>query len=238
MEYQITDNQAQIRIYSRKESAVFCKTHEDFGGLSNMAGGYKLHLDGVEILTSEVLYQACRYPHLPAVQKVIVGQRSSMTAKMKSKSHYQDSRLDWDRVRVNVMRWSLQVKLVQNWEAFGKLLESTGNLPIVELSRRDDFGGAKVVEDELIGVNVLGRLLMELRQKYLLYKDIGFDVEPLGIVDFLFLEKPIGAISGTILTALDSKHLLANETIRVKTSVKEERVAVLFGNYSQTQFGL
>jgi hypothetical protein len=63
------------------------------------------------------------------------------------------------------MRWCLRVKLVQNWEKFGQLLLQTGDKPIVEDSSKDDFWGAIPTEDnQLVGANVLGRLLMELRE--------------------------------------------------------------------------
>ncbi|HLH61465.1 MAG TPA: NADAR family protein [Ktedonobacteraceae bacterium] len=115
------------RTYRRNECAVFLKTAEQYGGLSNMAGGYPLLINGVRILTSEALYQACRFPHLPEVQKLIIGQKSPMAAKMKSKPYRKDSRPDWDSIRVHVMRWCLRVKLVQHWENFGELLLSTGD---------------------------------------------------------------------------------------------------------------
>ena len=64
------------------------------------------------------------------------------------------------------MRWSLQVKLAQNWDKFSEALLETGDMPIVEHSRRDDFWGAKPIDSEtLIGTNALGRLLMELRER-------------------------------------------------------------------------
>src|SRR5687767_3540817 len=155
----------QVRTYDRASSVVFLKTHEAFGGLSNMAGGFPLHVQGTRIHTSEALYQACRFPHLPEVQRLIIGQASPMTAKMKSKPHRKDSRPDWDRVRVRVMRWCLRVKLAQNWAKFSELLLRTGVRPIVEESRKDDFWGAKPVDEQsLVGMNVLGRLLMELRE--------------------------------------------------------------------------
>jgi type I restriction enzyme S subunit len=34
---------------------------------------------------------------------------------MRSKPFRKDSRPDWDAVRVKIMRWSLRVKLTQNW---------------------------------------------------------------------------------------------------------------------------
>jgi len=39
------------------------ETKEAFGGLSNMAGGYGLQVNGIHIPSSEALYQACRFPH-------------------------------------------------------------------------------------------------------------------------------------------------------------------------------
>jgi ribA/ribD-fused uncharacterized protein len=153
------------RTYCKKDCVTFRKTNEAFGGLSNMAGGYPLLVNGVRILTSEALYQACRFPHLPDVQRMIIAERSPMTAKMKSKPYRNQSRSDWDSVRVKIMRWCLRVKLAQNWERFSSLLLSTGDRPIVEDSRKDNFWGAIPVDGEtLTGANVLGRLLMELRE--------------------------------------------------------------------------
>jgi len=71
--------------YQRDECAIFLKTAERFGGLSNMAGGYALSINGIRIPTSEALYQACRFPDKPELQKIIIGQKSPMTAKMKPK---------------------------------------------------------------------------------------------------------------------------------------------------------
>jgi type I restriction enzyme S subunit len=184
----------QVRTYSRSESVVFLKTDEPFGGLSNMAGGYPIRVNGIRILTSEALYQACRFPHLPDVQRMIIGENSPMTAKMRSKPYRKDSRRDWDQVRVRIMRWCLRMKLASNWSAFSELLLRTGDRPIVEQSRKDDFWGAKAVcdGDTLVGMNVLGRLLMELREQV---KELGRDaflrVELPGIPDFQLLGRPI-----------------------------------------------
>lgn len=183
---------SQIRTYQRSDCVTFRKTKEVFGGLSNMAGGYPLKVNGVNILTSEALYQACRFPHLPDVQKLIIAQNSPMTAKMKSKPYRNQSRSDWDKVRVNVMRWCLRVKLVQNWDKFGQLLLDTGDKAIVEDSSKDDFWGAIPTDDhELIGVNALGRLLMELRENLKNNPDSLKVVQPLTIDNFLLLDKPI-----------------------------------------------
>jgi type I restriction enzyme S subunit len=152
------------QLYQRQNCAVFYKTKERYGELSNMAGGYPLSVNGLRILTSEALYQACYFPHLPEVQRLIIAQKSPMSAKMQRKKYRKDARPDWDAVRVPIMMWCLQVKLAQHWERFGALLHSTGDRPIVEQSRRDDFWGAKLIDDDtLSGANVLGQLLMHLR---------------------------------------------------------------------------
>jgi type I restriction enzyme S subunit len=188
---------SQVRTYQPAESAVFLKTTERFGGLSNMAPGFPIVLNGVRIRTSEALYQACRFPRRPDVQRQIIDDPSPMTAKMRSKPFRSETRPDWDLVRVKIMRWCLRVKLAQNWQTFGELLLSTGDIPIVEKKvRRKDFWGATEQPDgTLVGRNVLGRLLMELREQLK-----GAEVErlrfipPLDIPDFLLLGKPIEAV--------------------------------------------
>ena len=194
---------SQIRTYDPATSVVFLKTNERFGGLSNMAPGFPLRVNGVHIRTSEALYQACRFPHMPDVQRRIIDERSPMTAKMRSKPFRRDSRSDWDAVRVKIMRWCLQVKLAQNWEEFGKLLLATDERPIVEQSRNDDFWGAKVAAGgSLVGMNVLGRLLMEMCEQ--LKGDEAESlrtVEPLPIPDFLLLQRPIDRICHDDATA-------------------------------------
>jgi ribA/ribD-fused uncharacterized protein len=191
-----------LRVYVRRDAAVVYKTKEVFGGLSNMASGYPLQINSVLILTTEALYQACRFPHRPEVQREIIGQHSPMTAKMKSKQYRKDSRPDWDDVRHKVMRWCLRVKLAQNYKEFGSLLLATRDLPIVEQSRKDDYWGANLTDEvgeTLVGQNVLGRLLMELREK--LKDDVEGalkTVPPLGIPNFLLLGKPIETVTARI----------------------------------------
>ena len=186
----------ETRTYERSKCVVFKKTNEQFGGLSNMAPGSPLVVNDVRIRTSEALYQACRFPHMPEVQRLIINQRSPMTAKMRSKRYRKHSRSDWNTVRVTLMRWCLRVKLAQNWQSFSSLLLATGDRPIVEDSRKDDFWGAKPISNEkLVGINVLGRLLMELREELR-----SSDVRRLSRIDlpnipeFLLYSKPIGVV--------------------------------------------
>ena len=197
---------SQVRTYVRAESIVFLKTKEAFGGLSNMAGGFPLKVNGIRIFSAEGLYQACRFPHMQDVQRVVLAEASPMTAKMKVRPYRSSSRPDWDQVRVRIMRWCLRVKLVQHWKAFGDLLLATGDKPIVEESRKDDFWGANPVDERtLVGMNVLGRLLMELREELKgERRDALLKVEPLPIPDFLLMGQPIPVIEAL---AQDNKRL-------------------------------
>lgn len=166
-----------------------------------MAPGFPIRISDFNIRTSEALYQACRFPHKPDIQNVIIKEASPMTAKMKSKPYRKDSRVDWDEIRVPVMKWCLRVKLAQNWASFGELLLSTGDKPIVEDTQKDDFWGAiKNERGEFHGKNVLGRLLMELREKLKNDPETLRYVEPVNLENFCLLGSEIPAI-----TALEPK---------------------------------
>ena len=171
--------------YKRSEAIVFHKTKEAFGDLSNMAAGYPIKINGTHILTSEALYQACRFPHLPEVQKEIIDAASPMTAKMKGKPHRKYSRPDWDKQRVAIMEWCLRAKLAMNRTEFSRFLLATKDRPIVEQSAKDPFWGALVVDDQTLkGQNVLGQLLVGLREEIKVGNvEHGF-VEPLTIPNF------------------------------------------------------
>ena len=129
----------ETRIYKFNECISFRKTTEKYGGLSNMASGYPIVVNGIYIKSSEALYQAMRFPHLPEVQMIIINESSPMTAKMKSKKYRSQTREDWEQIKIVIMKWVLRVKLIQNKETFGRLLLETGSKTIVEESTKDNF---------------------------------------------------------------------------------------------------
>ena len=184
-----------VRRYERADSVVFRKTREEWGGLSNMASGYPILIRDILVPSTEALYQALRFPHMPEVQERIIQQNSAMAAKMVGKPFRAQSRPDWDRVRVGVMRWCLRAKLLHNWDEFGGLLLSTGQRDIVEDSHKDSYWGA-IAEDDttLVGHNVLGRLLMELREQLVERPDTLSELAPPQIQNCLFLGNTLPAI--------------------------------------------
>lgn len=154
---------AAYRTYDPDLVAPFLRVRERYGPFSNMASGYQIRVCGVEAGSSEALYQALRFPHLPEFQAEVLSQASPILAKRHAYTRVADTRPDWDRVKVNVMRYVLRAKFGSAQGALLELLRGTGEAPIVEVSHRDDYWGARPVDGRLIGRNVLGRLLMELR---------------------------------------------------------------------------
>ena len=193
-----TSNQEHFRTYIEKECVVFSKTNEKFGGLSNMAPGYPLFINDNLIANSEMLYQAMKYPLFPDIQYEIISQNSPMTAKMISKKHLDKSRQDWELIKVKIMRWCLEIKLAQNWEKFSCLFQETGSKSIVEYSVKDKFWGASRSSNnnELIGVNALGRHLMDIREKYVRMNNRLDCVIPPNIIGLLLYGYEVNTVCG------------------------------------------
>lgn len=182
------------RIYNISDVISFRKTTEPFGGLSNMAAGYSLNINGILIPTAEHLYQACRFPFHPEIQEAIISEPSPMNAKSVGRKNIHHSRNDWDDVRIAVMRWCLRIKLSQNWDKFSAVLAQTQNKPIVEFTRTDKMWGAVQQGDTYVGVNALGRLLMEIREEYVKKGAQPYCIEPPDIKDFYLLSVPVDII--------------------------------------------
>ena len=185
------------RKYHKDECASFLRTNEKYGGFSNMAAGYLIKIPTStpsNFYTSEALYQAARWPNEPSVQKLIARKRSPLDAKRSTREFIKDGRQDWPQVKVKIMKWCLRAKLICNWHSFGKLLRSTGNMPIVEISYRDPFWGAKPNGNYIIGQNALGRLLMEIRRDLVDNEDILKELKPPEINDFLFFDSKVSTL--------------------------------------------
>ena len=158
--------------------------------LSNMAGKMPIYwpLDKIDKNlwnSSEQLYQSSKYGSevscLPAnakskknpyVRQRIRADNTPRGAKATQKCAENKGlvRKGWadaeTEVRIQAMLWVLELKLYWNQSTFGEKLMATGNLPIVEISTKDDFWGCKEVSAGcLVGLNVLGKLLMDVRSR-------------------------------------------------------------------------
>jgi len=183
-----------FRTYQMAKVAHFLRTRDLHGGFGNPAAGYPIVVNDVKIDSSETYYQAMRFSHLPDFQSEILAMGKGIPAKRKAYERVFESRPDWDEVKVAVMRHALRLKLMWNREKMLGLFEATGEMPIVETSMRDDFWGAKPDgAGQLIGRNVLGRLLMELRVEVRLDPEAYCEMVPaLEIPEPLLLGRDVG----------------------------------------------
>ena len=133
--------------------------------LSNIAGKMPIKLDGKNYRSSEHLYQAAKFPHYPLFQSKVLAETSGTYAKNVAKRYVSYTRADWDDVKIDVMDYSIRAKLDNNLSSFGEALLATGDRPIVEISKKDQFWGCLRNGDTLVGQNILGKLLTELREE-------------------------------------------------------------------------
>lgn len=180
------------RKYVKTEVITFRDTKGEYGALSNMAPNYSLFINEVIIPNTEVLYQACRFPLFPNIQKEIILQTSPMEAKKISRKYIANTRQDWEDVKFEIMRWCLRAKLIQNWDAFSQILLKTQDKNIVEYSTIDKVWAAIPQGDRyLVGKNALGRLLMELREEYVRRNIKPQSIKPISIPGFLLFNNEI-----------------------------------------------
>ena len=189
----------RVRIYQKSECVIFRKTTEKWGGLSNMAKDYPICVNGVDIQSSEILYQSLSFTHCPDIQRKILNERNPMYAKRLARKYILHTRDNWDVNRISIMKWCIAVKLCQNWEKFSKILFLTYPNYIVEYSEKDLFWGASYDQSDknlLIGENILGRILMQMREIAREKGKSAFEtIFPLPLENFSLLGEPIRIVS-------------------------------------------
>lgn len=157
-----------IERYPSDKTAAFCKVDAPWGIFSNF-GRTPLVVDGVSFDCSEKLFQVMKFADT-ASRKAIYGAKGQ-TMKMKAKHQEMVGivRPDWGEIIVDAMKFCLMQKYSQS-EAFRTDLERSRGLFIVEdqttfPKKNPDTWGVKQSGDgkEYIGPNLMGRLLMELR---------------------------------------------------------------------------
>lgn len=155
-----------MSVYVENDCALIHRNRETFGGLSNMHSAYPLVWMGETWPSSEALYQALRYTDNQTARDAIRKQPGAMDAKKTAYLFIDETRPDWNAVKVEMMEGVLRLKTMQHMTAIGALLDITANMPIVEKSVRDDFWGGKPDGyGNLVGQNVLGLLWMIIREE-------------------------------------------------------------------------
>jgi ribA/ribD-fused uncharacterized protein len=149
----------------------FKKVAEEYGWMGNMAP-YPIKFDGKVWLTSEALFQSMRY-NIDSIKEMIRVEKSPMGAKMKAKKNRDQmvvvpmSELDVENMRKCVkMKFDahpqLKRQLINTKDSF--IYEDIGN----RKGERHKFWGAKKLSEiEGDGNNMMGKILMDLREEYL-----------------------------------------------------------------------
>jgi ribA/ribD-fused uncharacterized protein len=170
----------EMETYNKKNCAWFFSKKDNNFNLSNMSVAMRVQYGGKIWHSSEQLYQACKYAGnvncvpatsvgkkvQPNVRQRIIDSTNPMGAKMTQKCAVKAGliRDDWEDVKIENMLYVLKLKLKNNPVAFRRALLSTGQLDIVEISRKDKFWGTVEIENNVLeGSNVLGKLLMDVR---------------------------------------------------------------------------
>lgn len=137
----------------------FYSVSDEFGWFSNFAP-FPIRVEGERWPTSEHYFQAQKFEDR-AYRKRIQQARTPMLAAQLGRDRKQKLRRDWESVKVGVMRAAVLAKFSQH-EELRELLLSTGDARIVEHTENDDYWGDG---GDGSGKNMLGRLLMEVREQ-------------------------------------------------------------------------
>ena len=153
------------------KSSWFKKVNEPYGWMGNMAP-YPIKFDGKVWLTSEALFQSMRYD-IDSINEIIRVEKSPMGSKMNAKKYkHQMVVVPMSELDVKNMRKCVKVKFDQHPQ-LKKALIQTGNSTIYENignrngERHKFWGVKKLSENEDDGNNMMGRILMDLRDEYL-----------------------------------------------------------------------
>ena len=158
-----------IHEYPADKTAAFCKVAEEWGVLGNFSPT-PIVVGGVPFDCTEKLFQVMKFTDLES-RNIIYAQKGQ-PIKMKAKHQEKVGvvREDWGRIFIDAMKFCLMQKYHQS-EIFRNELERSKGLFIVEqqANPRRPAGAysAKLSEDgkTWTGPNIMGRLLMELRDK-------------------------------------------------------------------------
>ena len=110
--------------------------------------------------TTEAYFQAQKFLHDPAYQETIRNAQTPTMAKKLGSTRKVKIRDDWEQIKDDVMSRALYAKFMQH-QTLKQLLLSTGNRPLVENNKRDNYWGIGNGN----GLNKLGKALCDLRER-------------------------------------------------------------------------
>lgn len=163
----------------KKAIISFTKVDLPWGFLGNMAP-FPVTYENKIWKTSEALFQALRFDD-NAIKEEIRTKASPMSAKMIAKKFKSRMVIEpMSKSDVEIMRSVVKLKFDQHPEIKRKLINSGEHIIIEDVTDRPGarhmFWGMKKENDQWVGENMMGRILMELRETYL--KELNRDTKP------------------------------------------------------------
>ncbi len=137
----------------------FYHSNRSFGSFSNFSK-HPVFLDGMIWPTTEHYYQSSKFDD-SKLREMIRRSPSPMAAKLLASENRDQQDIEWSTKKDAVMYRSLDAKFSQHPD-LEALLMSTGNKRLVERPTDDGYWGEN---DEGVGQNKLGKLLMQLRDR-------------------------------------------------------------------------
>ena len=137
----------------------FYSVGDAYGEFSNFAE-YPVRIDGETWQTTEHYFQAQKFADATVRARVRRTRTPEQAANL-GRDRSLKLRRDWESAKVDVMRTALRAKFKQHAN-LAALLLSTGDALLVERSDSDSYWGDG---EDGRGRNMLGRLLMELRNE-------------------------------------------------------------------------
>lgn len=172
-----------IETYTIAECIPIRKVKDEWGLFSNFAPT-PLVVNGVTFESSEELFQLMKFKDKDVIRRIRAGitmggkacHQIKMTAKSYEKAY---RRPDWGRMILDAMKFCLTTKYEQCPE-FRDLLQKSAGKYIVEdqtsMSKKNpDAWGVKANGNNYVGPNLLGCLLMELRDNGTLHYHLPND---------------------------------------------------------------
>lgn len=140
-------------------AVYFYKINEEYGCFSNFAH-YGFTVNGKWWSTSEHYFQAEKFNGTSYEEKIRLLESPMMAADL-GRDRTLPLRKDWEDVKDDIMRKAVFEKFSQNSE-IQRILIQTGVQEIIERTTSDYYWGCGTNGD---GKNVLGQILMEIREK-------------------------------------------------------------------------
>ena len=148
------------------ETIKFYKINEPFGCFSNFSK-FPINVNGNIWRTSEHFFQAQKSLDT-SYRLAVLNTKTAHDVVKLGRSDTLNKRQDWYEIRDNVMRFIVWKKIQQH-PIILETLMSTDNKTIVEKAEYDDYWGDGM---DGTGQNMLGKILMEIRDEY---KANGFE---------------------------------------------------------------